>query len=106
MTLYTHPMALCDAPPWAVDYGEDRYGLYADFEVRGITQRLRWIAPGRFLMGSPESEPETQHEVTLTEGYWLGETVCTQALWEAVMGENPRAASRKNRGAPSTQRRT
>jgi formylglycine-generating enzyme required for sulfatase activity len=27
--------------------------------------------------------------VTLSEGYWLGETPCTQALWVAVMGKNP-----------------
>ncbi len=83
-----------EKPPWAQRVGRDRYGLYADFEVRGVTQRLRWIAPGRFLMGAPEDEPEhgsgeTLHEVTLTEGYWLGDTACTQALWEAVMGENP-----------------
>jgi len=25
----------------------------------------------------------------LTEGFWLAETPCTQALWQAVMGENP-----------------
>jgi formylglycine-generating enzyme required for sulfatase activity len=30
-----------------------------------------------------------QHEVTLTHGYWLGETPVTQALWVAVMGDNP-----------------
>ncbi|MGH8552551.1 MAG: formylglycine-generating enzyme family protein, partial [Methylococcales bacterium] len=25
----------------------------------------------------------------LTHGFWLADTACTQALWEAVMGENP-----------------
>jgi formylglycine-generating enzyme required for sulfatase activity len=30
-----------------------------------------------------------RHLVTLTEGYWLFDTPCTQALWEAVMGKNP-----------------
>ncbi|MCU7905981.1 MAG: formylglycine-generating enzyme family protein [Candidatus Thiodiazotropha sp. (ex Epidulcina cf. delphinae)] len=55
---------------------------------------MRWIPPGRFMMGSPEEEDgrgedETQHPVTLTHGYWLGESSCTQALWQAVMGENP-----------------
>jgi len=30
-----------------------------------------------------------QHEVTITHGFWLGETPCTQALWEAVTGDNP-----------------
>jgi formylglycine-generating enzyme len=46
-------------------------------------------------MGSPADEPERwdgegpQHEVTISQGFWLGETPVTQALWEAVMGENP-----------------
>ena len=45
-------------------------------------------------MGSPEDEPErnndeVQHEVELTQGFWLADTACTQALWEAVMGSNP-----------------
>ena len=28
---------------------------------------------------------DPRHQVTLTEGYWLFDTPCTQALWEAVM---------------------
>ena len=27
--------------------------------------------------------------MTLTKGFWLADTACTQALWQAVMGENP-----------------
>jgi formylglycine-generating enzyme required for sulfatase activity len=80
-------------PPWADTIGRDNYGLYTDLSLDGITQRFRWINPGTFLMGSPDSEPErrkgeTQHEVTLTEGYWLADTACTQALWQAVTGGN------------------
>ena len=64
-------------------------------EVGGVKYRLRWIPPGRFLMGSPETEvgrwddEGPVHEVELSAGYWLGETPVTQALWEAVMGGNP-----------------
>ena len=64
-------------------------------EVGGVKHRLRWIPPGRFLMGSPETEvgrwddEGPVHEVELSAGYWLGETPVTQALWEAVMGGNP-----------------
>jgi formylglycine-generating enzyme required for sulfatase activity len=81
-------------PAWAAAYGQDVYGLYADVHVAGVTQRLRWIAPGEFDMGSPEDEPERwhderQHHVLLTRSYWLADTACTQALWQAVMGENP-----------------
>ncbi len=76
-------------------FGLDEWGLYADLTVREVTQRFRWIAPGTFTMGSPEneaerSEDETQHLVTLTQGFWLADSVCTQALWQAVMGgDNP-----------------
>ena len=73
---------------------EDGFGLYAEFRVGGVTQRCRWIVPGRFLMGAPEDElgrfdrELPQHEVALT-GFWLADTACTQALWRAVTGENP-----------------
>ncbi len=81
-------------PSWAVAWGEDRYGLFAVFEHKKIRQKMRWINAGRFLMGSPENEPERaddeiQHEVLLTKGYWMADTACTQELWEAVMTENP-----------------
>jgi hypothetical protein len=46
------------APSWAARWGEDRFGQYAVFELRGLRQAMRWIRPGRFMMGSPETEPE------------------------------------------------
>lgn len=80
--------------PHAIEWGEDDYGLYQVFEFFGVEHGFRWIPPGRFLMGSPEDEKgryddETQHWVTLTNGFWLAETTVTQALWQAVMGDNP-----------------
>ena len=80
-------------PKWADILGNDQYGTYADFSIKGVVQRMRWIKPGRFLMGSPKDEAgrsadETQHEVVLTEGFWLADTECTQQLWQAVMGDN------------------
>ncbi len=55
---------------------------------------LRWCPPGTFTMGSPPSkegryDDETQHSVTLTQGFWMGETEVTQGLWKEVMGSNP-----------------
>jgi formylglycine-generating enzyme required for sulfatase activity len=52
------------------------------------------IRPGRFSMGSPNSEAgrdgdETLHSVTLTRSLWLQATEVTQAQWQAVMGPNP-----------------
>ncbi|WP_300452862.1 formylglycine-generating enzyme family protein [Accumulibacter sp.] len=84
----------CFPPAWAGAWGEDEFGLWAALEVGGVRQRFRWIVPGRFLMGSPADEPERlsdeeQHEVTLSEGFWLADTACTQALWQAVLGDNP-----------------
>ncbi|MBX2799256.1 MAG: formylglycine-generating enzyme family protein, partial [Myxococcales bacterium] len=90
-----HRLAPWTPEPWAVASGRDRWGLWAAFEVGGVQARMRWIPPGVFTMGSPSSEQgrypdrETQHQVTLTRGYWLGETPVTQALWEAVTGSNP-----------------
>lgn len=94
MILDPNPPADDFPAPWAVAFGEDAFGLWQAFEIDGARQVMRWIVPGRFLMGSPEEErerygDETQHMVTLTRGYWLADTACTQALWLAVMGENP-----------------
>ncbi|NOS89014.1 MAG: formylglycine-generating enzyme family protein [Methylococcaceae bacterium] len=82
--------------PWACDWGEHRdYGLFMVVEINGVRQCFRWLPQGVFMMGSPESEPERwhemeiQHPVTLRLGFWLADTACTQALWLAVMGENP-----------------
>jgi len=52
---------------------------------------LHWCPPGKFVMGSPAGEPgrdayEQAHGVTLTEGFWMGETEVTQGQWAAVMG--------------------
>ena len=82
---------------WASDWGEDEYGLWMGFTYKGVRQDFRWIEPGTFTMGSPKNEPEreswgndeTQHKVTLTEGFWLAETTVTQALWKVVMGDDP-----------------
>ena len=52
-----------------------------------------WVEPGTFTMGSPVTEAdrqtnETQHEVTLTQGFFLGKYEVTQAQYEAVMSGN------------------
>jgi formylglycine-generating enzyme len=92
-------MLLDPSPPlfptdWAIAWGEDAYGLWQACVIADVRQVMRWCPPGRFLMGSPTDEPErvdreAQHEVTLTRGFWLAETACTQALWQAVTGNNP-----------------
>ena len=81
-------------PVCACAWGDDRYGLWIDVVIGGPVQRFRWIEPGEFVMGSPDTEPGhqsnegPQHVVRLTEGIWLGETACSQAVWAAVTGSN------------------
>ena len=60
----------------------------------GATMELVYCPPGTFMMGSPASEggrreDETQHQVTLTRGFWIGKYEVTQEQWESVMGGNP-----------------
>jgi len=52
------------------------------------------IPGGTFSMGSPEDEPardadENQHQVTLTQSFYLQTTEVTQGQWRAVMRSNP-----------------
>ena len=65
---------------------------------RGVKLRLVLVPAGRFIMGSPCSEPyrdtgglgdETLHEVTITRPYYLGKYELTQEQWQAVMGDGP-----------------
>ncbi len=55
---------------------------------------LRRIEPGTFTMGSPADEVgregnEKQHEVTLTQPFYIGVFEVTQRQWERVMGDWP-----------------
>lgn len=90
-----HPLITGCPPRWASGWGQDQWGVFVEITLHEVTQRLRWIPPGQFWMGSPEKEPgrfnneSPHHQVTLTKGYWLFDTPCTQALWKAVIGENP-----------------
>jgi formylglycine-generating enzyme required for sulfatase activity len=87
-------------PAWAAATGTDSFGIWADIAVparsgAAVTQRLRRIPTGRFQMGSPDNEPGRyddegpRHAVAIAEHFWMFDTPCTQALWQAVMGDNP-----------------
>ena len=65
-----------------------------------------WVKPGSFAMGSPEGffagergrdSDESQHQVTLTKGFYLGKYEVTQAQWVYVMGSNPSQFKGANR---------
>ena len=80
--------------PCAGGFVEDSFGVSVVLNVGSVHQVFRWIAPGRFRMGSTADEvergnAEVPHEVTLSQGYWIADTACTQAFWLAVWPVNP-----------------
>jgi len=62
--------------------------------TNSIGMKLVLIPKGTFMMGSPASEQgrdddETQHEVIISEDYYLGVFEVTRGQYEKVMGTNP-----------------
>jgi formylglycine-generating enzyme required for sulfatase activity/tRNA A-37 threonylcarbamoyl transferase component Bud32 len=82
-------------PDWSSAWGRDSFGLWADLAVGASAhQRMRYLPPGTFTMGSLESEhgrraDETRVQVTLSHGFWLAEDECSQGVWTAVIARNP-----------------
>ena len=65
------------------------------FTVKGVTFNMILVKGGTFTMGAtPEQgkdagkDEKPAHQVTLSD-YYIGETEVTQALYEAIIGENP-----------------
>ena len=63
--------------------------------VNGVSFTMVFVKGGTFQMGATEEQgsdalddEKPAHSVTLSD-YYIGETEVTQALWQAVMGENP-----------------
>ncbi|MGA3213220.1 MAG: formylglycine-generating enzyme family protein [Terriglobales bacterium] len=54
-----------------------------------------WIAPGKFQMGCAANDQDCGddekplHEVTISKGFYIGQTLVTQAAYQKVMGSNP-----------------
>lgn len=66
---------------------------YQEF-TNSIGMKLVLIHKGTFMMGSPideegRLEDEVQHQVTISQDYYLGVTEVTQGQYEKVMGNNP-----------------
>jgi len=57
--------------------------------------RYVWIPPGKFRMGASVGDEyafddeKPAHEVTITKGFWMGQTPVTQGAWKRVMGSEP-----------------
>jgi serine/threonine protein kinase len=56
-----------------------------EWSGNGLAMKFCWCPPGKFAMG----EGETQVDVTLTRGFWLGKYEVTQAEYRQVMKSNP-----------------
>ena len=67
------------------------------FTVNGVNFKMMRVRAGTFMMGATaddvgaEADEFPRHEVTLTKDYFIAETEMTQALWQAIMGNNPSA---------------
>ena len=62
--------------------------------TNSVGMKFERIPEGSFLMGSPSYEEgresnERQHEVRISQGFWMGKYEVTQGEWESVMGANP-----------------
>ena len=76
---------------------------FRKYTVNGVTFEMVWVDGGMFTMGATAEQGDDAfddekpaHEVTL-DGYSIGRTPVTQALWVAVMGNNPSWFKGKNR---------
>ena len=93
VTLTTSPMTVVD-PASAADGTRFYRAVSSQVSTNLVTTNMVWIAPGSFMMGSPSTEvdratDETQHTVTLTQGFYIGKYLVTQAEFLDVMGVNP-----------------
>lgn len=65
------------------------------YTANGVSFDMMMVKAGTFTMGAtsemkdPYSNEKPTHQVTLTNDYYIGKTEVTQALWMAVMGNNP-----------------
>lgn len=88
---------------------------YAEFTLPGTRTSFRMlpVPGGTFRMGAskdpadpnyaPEArDNETPHPVSL-DAFWLAETPVTQALWTALMGENPARFTENGENRPVEQ---
>jgi formylglycine-generating enzyme required for sulfatase activity len=71
---------------------------WADYTSPSTDYGMNYIPPGTFEMGCTEDidlavgcndDERPVHEVTVTNGYYIGVTEVTQTQWAAVMGVNP-----------------
>ena len=68
-------------------------GFGKAWTVPSLDMDILWCKPDTFIMGNPEAEvgrTETQHKVTLTQGFWLGKYEVTQGQYKGIMDKSER----------------
>jgi formylglycine-generating enzyme required for sulfatase activity len=85
-------------------------GTPTSHTVPSISMDMIFCPPGTFTMGSPTSETgrggdETQHQVTLSHGFYLGKYEVTQAQYETVMTGNSEGLNPKPSNWPNNNDR-
>jgi formylglycine-generating enzyme len=91
--------------------GIDDFGAFLDVQIGTQSQRFRWIEPGTFVMGASEAEIAAiveedyrkwaserefpQHEVAITQGFWLADTPCTIEMYESLNNSSKRQKPQK-----------
>jgi len=62
-------------------------------------QTYVWIPARKFMMGCSPGAPQCDddekptREVTIAQGFWIGQTLVTKAAFKRVTGENPMVAA-------------
>ena len=81
---------------------DNRHSSVDEIEINGVTFSMVFVKGGTFTMGATseqgddaDSDEEPAHRVTLSD-YYIGQTEVTQALWQAVMGNNPSSFTGSN----------
>ena len=88
------PAKLVTATPNIADQQLIELNQQLNSFTNSIGIKLMPIPKGKFMMGSPETDIgrvkiETQHEVTISQNFYMGATEVTQAQWQQVMGNKP-----------------
>src|SRR5580693_1932243 len=81
---HSQPKALQQAQPKAPQKGDSKIN-----PKDGL--RYRWVPPGTYISGCSPGDKQCYDDelpprkITLTKGFWLGETEVPQSAWDKVM---------------------
>ncbi len=83
-----------EGPVWSFTVTGIEPGTEREFDLgnSGETITMVWIPDGTFMMGALDNESgadydeRPRHQVTISEGFWMGKYEVTQVQWESVTG--------------------